>query len=141
MSVAIRELQAQDLPGLRQLYLDSRRDRFTWADPAQFALDDFDVAIQGEQVQVALKGEIIVGFIAWWPPDNFIHSLFVHPDHQRGGIGTTLLTACLAQVGRPVQLKCVQANAGALAFYRSHGWTIDGEGVGQDGAYYLMTLQ
>ncbi|MCE9557204.1 MAG: GNAT family N-acetyltransferase [Planctomycetes bacterium] len=141
MTVAIRELQPQDLAALRQLYFDSRRDRFTWVDPARFALDDFDVAIQGETILVALDGEVPVGFVAWWPPENFIHSLFVHPAHQRRGIGTALLSACLAQIGRPVQLKCAQANEAALAFYRSHGWTVDGEGVGPDGEYYLMTCQ
>lgn len=141
MNVAIRELEPQDLPALRQLYFDSRRAYFTWANAARFALDDFDVAIQGETVLVAREGETPVGFVAWWPPENFIHSLFVHPEYLRQGIGTALLTACLAQVGRPAQLKCAQLNAAALAFYRSHGWTVDGEGVGPDGEYYSMILK
>lgn len=141
MTVAIRELLPQDRPALRLLYLETRRNRFTWVDSARFALDDFDAAIEGETLLVALAAGTPVGFVAWWPPENFIHSLFVKPDHQRRGIGTALLTACLAQVGRPAQLKCAQANADALAFYRSHGWTVDGEGVGPDGEYYLMTHQ
>lgn len=95
---------------------------FPWADPATFELLDFDQATQDERLLVATFQQIPMGFIAWWPPDNFIHSLFIDPLFVGKGVGKSLLHACLNEVGRPATLKCNLANQNALAFYYSQGW-------------------
>lgn len=127
-------------PQLRRIYLESRRKAFTWLNPATLALPDFDKAIAGEEVLVALHQHKPIGFIAWWPPDNFIHSLYIDPAFVRQGVGLCLLQAGLARMGRPATLKCVQANQAALAFYQSLGWAIKGSGCSTEVAYHLLTL-
>ncbi len=123
---------------LRYVYRQARQVAFPWIDPVGFQLTDFDEVIQGETVLVAVQQETPVGFVAWWPPDNFIHSLFVGPACVRKGIGKALLQACLAEIGRPATLKCVVANQPALRFYQSMGWVPVAEGESPEGTYALL---
>jgi len=125
---------------LWQLYLEARQTAFTWQAPNRFGLLDFDHAIEGERLLVAMHQETPIGFIAWWPPNNFVHSLFIAPSWQGQGVGRTLLRAGLAQMARPATLKCLQANQPALRFYITQGWTITGTGEDPDGAYYLLSF-
>lgn len=141
MKPDIRPAVPADVDALRELFLTVRRNAFFWAEPDSLQLADFDVATQDEPILVAVQNEQIVGFVSWWPPENFVHNLFVAPTHQRGGIGEILLTACLQQIGRPATLKCVQQNAGALRFYQRLGWEIAGEGLTNDAPYFLLRLQ
>jgi GNAT superfamily N-acetyltransferase len=83
----------------------------------------------------------LTGFVSWWPPENFIHNLFVHVDYQRCGVGRALLKACLDNLGRPSQLKCVQQNVNALAFYKRLGWSVIAEGMAVEGPYFLLELK
>lgn len=63
-----------------------------------------------------------VGVAALKEGDDFLHHLYIHPDHHRQGIGTALLA--WAKQNRPggLQLWCFQANAKARAFYEHHGF-------------------
>ena len=127
-------------PALRRIFRDARRHAFTWEDPAQFDLMDFDLASKGEEILVAMENETPIGFIAWWPPQNFVHSLFVDPASIGKGAGKQLLKACLEKMGRPASLKCLQANQNALAFYKAQGWEIQSAGETTDGAYYVLAV-
>ncbi|UOQ74229.1 GNAT family N-acetyltransferase [Hymenobacter cellulosilyticus] len=140
MGCIITEYAPHHTEPLRQLYLAARQQAFTWLDSAQFALADFDTVTQGETILVALLQDQPVGFIAWWPPDNFIHFLFVAPAQAGSGVGKALLQACLAQIGRPATLKCLQQNSSALGFYQHLGWTIQDVGTSSEGPYYLLRL-
>ena len=124
---------------LRLVYQQARQVAFSWIDPAGLQLTDFDEVIQGETVFVAVQQGIPVGFIAWWPPDDFVHSLFVSPAYTGRGIGKALLRACLAEIGRPAKLKCKVANQRALQFYYAQGWQFVDEVESPPGAYVLLT--
>ena len=127
-------------PALRRLFLDSRRATFHWqAD--QFKLSDFDTDTEGEMLLVALFGQEPVGFVSWWPPQNFIHHLFVDPQWLRRGVGRGLLNASLKQIPRPVRLKCQLRNENARAFYMSQGWEVEKQEENANGAYYVMALK
>lgn len=95
MSWLIVPYAPEHLVPLRQLYLEARRTGFTWQDPVDFELLDFDRATEGEQLLVAVQQGAPIGFIAWWPPDNFVHSLFVAPGWQGQSVGRALLQAAL----------------------------------------------
>lgn len=134
----VRQSQPADLPALRLIYLESRRATYPWQDATTMKLEDFDAATRDEPVLVAeLEGEPI-GFVSWWPPDNFVHNLFVAPGAVRRGVGTMLLEACLARIGRPARLKCQSRNIGALAYYAAQGWREVGRGESEEGEYLLL---
>lgn len=137
--VTIVALLPEHRPALRRLYLEARQLAFPWLAASGLQLLDFDAVIAQEQVAVALVQHIPVGFIAWWPPDNFIHSLFVSPAMMRRGIGRALLTFCLRQLTRPATLKCMQANTGALAFYLAQGWQLVTTGTSAEGDFFLLS--
>lgn len=62
-------------------------------------------------------------------PEAEIHTIGVDPDVHRGGIGTALLRALLAEAGRrggPVFLEVRTDNAPAIALYEKHGFHIIG---------------
>jgi GNAT superfamily N-acetyltransferase len=125
---------------LRRIYLESRQQTFHWLDTSAYQLNDFDQATQDEAIRVALVEEKPVGFISWYEPDYFIHNLFINQAYTKQGIGKALLNCCLAEIGRPARLKCLQQNLNALKFYQSQGWRIEAEGDSEDGPYYLMWL-
>ncbi|WP_322044348.1 GNAT family N-acetyltransferase [Paraburkholderia sp. J67] len=139
MPLSIRSATPTDLPALRELFLLARRATFVWQDADHFKLEDFDTQTAGENVLVALDGDgDLVGFIAVWTPDRFIHHLYVDATNQRQGVGRALLGA-LPQWGvLRYALKCLTRNEAALAFYRAQGFIAVDAGVAEDGAYLLL---
>jgi GNAT superfamily N-acetyltransferase len=73
------------------------------------------------QIWVAEAGGAVVGYIAF--NDGGISHLFVHPEHQGRGIGSTLLAHAMAD-GRARQLWPFQKNARARSFYEHRGWVL-----------------
>lgn len=140
-AIHIRPFEEADRENLRELFLESRRATFTWLDYETFQREDFDSATQGESILVAEVEGKIVGFSAVWEADNFLHSLFLHPDFLRQGIGSVLLAACMKDLGRPARLKCLCRNEKAIAFYQSHGWNIAERGSDPLGDYFVMRLE
>lgn len=139
--LVIRPAQPSDAQALAQLFLQARRATFTWIDPAQFQLADFALQTQGETIWVATRTEeLLVGFVAVWPPTHFVHHLFVAPGYQGQGIGARLLASLRLWLPLPYTLKCLTRNTRALAFYLKNGWQQVGSGGQDDGAYYLLQL-
>jgi GNAT superfamily N-acetyltransferase len=137
----ILEYAPQHTQELRQVYRQARQFAFPWIEPGHFQLTDFDSVIEGETLLVAVSQNIPIGFISWWPPDQFIHSLFVNPSFTGKGVGKSLLNACLDKIARPATLKCLQKNQNALRFYYSQGWTVVADGESEDGAYFLLSFE
>ncbi|WP_435593212.1 ribosomal protein S18-alanine N-acetyltransferase [Nocardia sp. bgisy118] len=62
-------------------------------------------------------------------PEAEVHTIGVDPNYHRGGIGTLLLEALLAEAGKrggPVFLEVRTDNAPAIALYAKHGFHIIG---------------
>ena len=95
---------------MRQIYLDSRRESFHWANTDKMTLDDFDRDTLEEQILLAEENGNILGFASLYVPNRFIHNLFVHPGAAGKGIGDLLLKRAVAELGTPVTLKCVSEN-------------------------------
>lgn len=134
----IRPFMETDREALRQVYLESRLNTFTWLDPASLQLSDFDRDTRGEAIRVAEQGGSPVGFVSVDEGDNFIHNLFVATQWLGCGIGSQLLATSLANIGSPARLKCLVENTRAIAFYQAKGWLKVGEGVSDDGKYYVL---
>lgn len=62
----------------------------------------------------------VAGFIA--ASGSHIDQLFIDPEYQRCRIGTSLLTAAIAELAEPVTLHVFEANAPARRFYERHGF-------------------
>ena len=72
------------------------------------------------EVWVAERDGVLSGFCAF--RQGWIDHLYVHPAHQRAGIGAALLRKAMAANER-VALWTFQRNANARAFYEAHGFT------------------
>jgi len=128
-----------DQAALGELSLRSRRVAFTWRNPEDFQLDDFTRDTEGELIHLAESEDgTVLGFLSLWEPENFIHHLFVSPEHVRQGIGQALLADLQQRIPSTFRLKCLTANLPALAFYRGLGWTEVDSGTSDDGEYLLL---
>lgn len=135
----IREAKREDFEQLRELYYKARKNDFHWVDPSTLKITDFDQAVEGELILVALIDGQVAGFISIWEPDNFIHNLFVDPDFRHIGIGKAFIEEALKRYKKSMTLKCVKENENALNFYLAMGWSVVSEEIGPDGPYYLVS--
>ena len=73
------------------------------------------------------------------PATLFLARLYVHPAHQRGGVGTELLTHLLPLFpkAKRLELSVVKQNLAAVEFYRRYEFAVISESV-EDGAALLL---
>lgn len=137
--MTIRAATTDDHRTLAEIFLQARRETFTWEDVGTFRLADFALQTKGETIRLAetSDGEV-AGFISVWEPENFVHHLFVTASHRGKGVGRALLADLKRRAPGPFLLKCVSANVAAFAFYRRLGWTVTGHGETEPGPYLLM---
>lgn len=138
--MTIIEIRNKDYEPLRNLFLRERQRTFSWLDPSEFQLDDFEKYIQGELVLVALIEDVPVGFISIWEPTNFIHHLYIDQKFQNEGIGTELLKATIEKLTFPITLKCLENNIKAVDFYKRKGFIEKEKGQSEHGSYILFEL-
>jgi ribosomal protein S18 acetylase RimI-like enzyme len=122
MSTARRAI-AEDLPAIARIH----RQAFFTAMPHMPVLHtpEEDLAFYNEvvfpstEMWLIEQADAIVGFIAFRP--GWIDHCYLHPDHQRRGLGTQLLH--IAQHSNPaLQLWTFQCNLPARSFYERHGF-------------------
>jgi len=141
LAVRITTLQSNDLPALRELYLNVRQATFAWFDTTHYQLADFDTDTIDEFILVAYVGNKIAGFVSAYIPENFIHHLYVDAIYQKQGVGTALLNAMLEKLKFSVSLKCLENNKNAIAFYERHGFKHVEKGVSVEGVYILLVYE
>lgn len=142
MSISISAMAASDLLALQELFLTVRKSSFAWLPAAVYKLTDFEEQTKGEYVLVAKSDIEIIGFIAVWQPESFIHHLFIKTGYQGRGIGTALLNEVKKMPGvSTLTLKCLQQNAAAIQFYKRNGFTATATGVSAEGEYIVMECQ
>jgi len=89
----------------------------------------------------ALEGDQLFGFAAYGPSGSEIklHKLYVHPDHQRLGIGRALIGQVERACGsRTLTLTVNKKNEKAIAAYKKHGFTIRDSVVVDIGGGFVM---
>lgn len=122
IDLVLRPATADDAPQVAELYLATRRA----AEPAmppqrhspESVLAFLAGAVADKEVWVA-EGDEVVGFLTL--DEAFLEALYVGPEHQGLGIGTSLLD--LAKARRPdgFALWVFASNAAARGFYHRHG--------------------
>lgn len=104
-----------------------------WARRGDRSVDDYPVDDPASHFVVAVREEVL-GFGEVVPEKREVRAVYVHPDHQRRGVGTALLShlegyARGCGVGQ-LQLK---SSLNAVEFYRRHGYERTGSGESSGG--------
>ncbi|CDG82045.1 GNAT family N-acetyltransferase [Janthinobacterium agaricidamnosum] len=137
--INVRPATGADLAALRELFLATRRQAYTWMAGATFELADLERQTQGETMLVAQNAEgALAGFVSVWEADHFIHHLYVDYRQHRRGIGRALLAALPGWPLQAYSLKCLCRNHAAAAFYRACGFVQTGSGTAEDGDYLVF---
>lgn len=103
-----------------------------------FSIADFDTHTLDEDIWVATDDNKIAGFMAVWPPNAFIHHLYIDASYRRIGIGKALLSFAIQTYPSPQKLKCLIKNEAAIQFYKTLGWEIVEKVNDTIGGYFLM---
>jgi GNAT superfamily N-acetyltransferase len=80
-----------------------------------------NVVVPGQDVRIAMRDNIAVGFIALTPA--WVEQLYVVPAAWRCGVGSLLLQHAKRRRPNGFRLWTFQRNAMARSFYRKHGLT------------------
>jgi len=136
--IEITEVFPFDKDALREIYLTCRKELIEGPITGTFQLADFDAHTKGEHILVARYNGAIAGFISMWLQENFLHHLYISKEFQQRGIGSVLLKAGCKLTTSTVQLKCLEKNSNAIAFYQKHGFTEKSRGKSKDGDYILF---
>ena len=139
--IDIRPFEVGDKAALSQIYFKCRLDTFHWVPREEFRIEDFEKDTDGEVILVAIHDSTPIGFASVWKQDNFLHHLYVDPEHQNRGVGKRLLNEALNRIGRPARLKCVVKNSKACQFYEMNNWNIESTThEGPMGSYHTYML-
>jgi GNAT superfamily N-acetyltransferase len=118
--VTVRPARPDEIAECAAIYVRVLRDTFTWMDPDFHTPETFLDQAKSEEIYVAEDAGRILGLLAFWRPDNFIHSLYVT---ERGrGVGKALIDHVAATAKGPLSLKVQQPNMSARRFYAREGF-------------------
>lgn len=138
----IREAQIKDIPSLKVVRNSVLEN--TLSDPSLISDADYQAHILSKgKAWVCEMNNQITGFVMVDLIKHNVWALFVHPDHEKKGIGLqlhdTMLDWYFLQTDKPLRLG-TEANTRAESFYRKAGW----ESIGQEAngeILFEMTLQ
>ena len=74
----------------------------------------------------------VAGLVAFEPDTRVIRALYVDPARFRTGVGSALLAAAHEALQDDVALWVLDGNEKAMAFYRRHGYELDGARAAHD---------
>ncbi|MFB6118228.1 GNAT family N-acetyltransferase [Halosegnis sp.] len=104
-----------------------------WAARGERSADDYPLEDPASHFVVASDGDV-AGFGELVPDERAVRAVYVHPDHERRGIGTALL-AHLEGYARALKLPKLhlQAWMNAVGFYKQAGYEQVGQGESPGG--------
>lgn len=120
VALTVRRARPEELAACADLYVKVLRETFTWLPPERHRREDFLRSAADEEIYVAVDGGRIVGLAGFYPPQSFLHSLYV--DRRGVGVGKALLDHVAARAKAPLSLKVQAPNLRAQAFYRREGF-------------------
>jgi GNAT superfamily N-acetyltransferase len=107
--------------------------------PRDIDVDAFERETRDEIILIAEDHGAVLGFAAFYAPDNFLHHLFVDPAFQGRGVGAALIGAIKPIAMAPISLKCSVGNTNARAFYARLGFTQGETGEDTYGQWIRLT--
>lgn len=122
MIILFRKPNIEDIEALEHLFQFTRKHTFTLRSSTEFKVGDYVESTREDEVWIAEERGVVIGFVSIYVPDNFIHHLFVHPNHQGKGIGTNLLQLAEQNLRRPMTLKVAMDNPKSWSFYEKYDW-------------------
>jgi ribosomal protein S18 acetylase RimI-like enzyme/RNAse (barnase) inhibitor barstar len=139
-TTSLRRGTLADLPRLAEIHAEARNavGCYPRQEPSEQQLSQ---QLEGEEILVAVMTGRICGFVSVWPPERFVHHLYVSPDAQGLGVGSLLLDACVTRYGLPLTLKCDHCNERAREFYWRRGWVTRDHGTGEHGPWDELVLE
>ena len=133
----VRPADDRDFDACATIFQASRAAAFPQEPPETRDAAAFQASTAEEEVSVVLLSGNIIALISVYWPENFIHSLYVHPDFQGRGAGRALLAYIQAR-STFLELKVGTGNGSALSFYRHLGWRAIGMGEGELGPWLRL---
>jgi len=111
--------------------IDARASEFPWS-PGQIQ-QSVDADNEHDQALVIEIEAAVVGFVFFnlVLDEGNIHNIAIHPNHQRRGLASTLLSEAIWQMREHGVKRCFldvrRSNNAAVAFYTGLGFKIEGE--------------
>ncbi len=121
-AIEIIPFEERYLQEMGELYIEVAGHVFSSDEGDEADLDDVEEATEGEVIYLARSEDRIVGFIAYYQPDHFLHSLYIHFDYQGKGVGRQLVDHIVKEHGPGHTLKVEKQNEGAIGFYSRLGY-------------------
>jgi ribosomal protein S18 acetylase RimI-like enzyme len=145
----IRSYRPEDLDPVVDLWYDAWHAAFPdlrHHEPKEVWRRRFETEIAAEErVYVAEIDGRLAGFLAVKDrggDQGYLHEIFVTPELQRRGVGSTLMGLAKQLAPAGLHLHTLQRNTEAARFYERHGFTVVSTGVGRVGlpnAQYAWT--
>lgn len=121
--IVIQEEKDHTRPELRTIYDMARKD-ITCFNDDKITKEEFFKITEGERLFTASIEGAIIGFIALWEQDSFVHHLYIDPQYQNRGVGKKLLYRAYNELTFPITLKTPVENIQACQFYDTLGWKV-----------------
>jgi len=129
----IREYRREDFDAVTILWRISREKSIPefQLEKGHFFFEDRDYfqkqIVKNNQIWVVESQNYPVGFMAM--NNDFVDQLYIDPDHQRRGIGRSLLNLARERSPDHVWLYTLQVNASAREFYEKNGFVAEKFGI------------
>jgi ribosomal protein S18 acetylase RimI-like enzyme len=126
-NLIIRPLEDGEIDEVIRLWHETKLDAYPYLPLEQGRTVEEDgrffreVILPRNSVWVAQDGAAVVGFLAI--EGGYVDRLYIHPAHQRRGVGTALMARAKELSPSGVQLHTHVKNTQARAFYEKHGFT------------------
>lgn len=129
MILSIRAGQVSDARALAKLHHESRKAAMPWLAEVHTEDETLDylahVVLVHDSVWVAEQDGQLVGYLAVDLNTGELHHLYLGPQMQRQGLGSTLLEKAKALSPAGLFLWFFQRNLGARSFYEKHGFQLE----------------